>query len=502
MPLRSLHHCFRIQSSIPLRYIKLDGRTGTRKVLSLLSTFLKHEVWRAFSVFITHSISFEVRGFEVRDFESFLERHFPTMVTREQSPPGSSATGASARLLLHCVDGCFPFLTPYMLTKCFPPENELVSETLVLGLAVRDTCVVPYYNGKKKKRKESVSSNRKNPRGYTFSSDIKPDPWLMPYSRFTVPTFDLLDDARNAPSNMHNSAVQVSATDHEVHMWTANGRVPLKPDIYNRAAATFQSGDYVPLFDAIPPVTLDLAATTRETTKAAKAEKEAILVEKRRVKRARIALDRTRAFTESSATATNEKCWIPLLLDSGNSSMHQNQLNDRQSHVALVGWSHLGSAERDAQLRRIVKCQYVEKIAVLSVTSLDQILCLLQVATPAAEIVIGSDLPTAWARNKKAFLVDWRSPCLGTRLDSDGCLGLADGSWKPKDHPWFRDEGPLFQGCKCWSCRTHSRSYVYHLVCAQEILAEVLLFIHNLHHLLELIRQGNSAVKSVRSQIS
>ena len=118
---------------------------------------------------------------------------------------------------------------------------------------------------------------------------------------------------------------------------------------------------------------------------------------------------------------------------------------------------------------------------------------------PSCQLNLGG----AWARDDRYCMeICQHKLWEGTGLDSDGCLGLADGTWKPEEHPWFRDERSLFQGCKCWSCRTHSRSYVYHLVCAQKILAEVLLFIHNLHHLLELIRQGNSAVKNVRSQIS
>jgi Queuine tRNA-ribosyltransferase len=64
-------------------------------------------------------------------------------------------------------------------------------------------------------------------------------------------------------------------------------------------------------------------------------------------------------------------------------------------------------------------------------------------------------------------------------------------------HAWFRDDRPMLPGCTCHACQTHSRAYIYHLVCAKELLAEVLLFIHNLHHLLVLIRECNHAIALV-----
>ena len=44
------------------------------------------------------------------------------------------------------------------------------------------------------------------------------------------------------------------------------------------------------------------------------------------------------------------------------------------------------------------------------------------------------------------------------------------------------DFGPLHKGCSCYACRKHSRGYVNHLLATKELLAGVLLVIHNLHH--------------------
>jgi len=40
---------------------------------------------------------------------------------------------------------------------------------------------------------------------------------------------------------------------------------------------------------------------------------------------------------------------------------------------------------------------------------------------------------------------------------------------------------PLQRGCACYACRTHSRGYIHHLLNANEMLAEVLLMLHNAH---------------------
>ncbi|XP_013134780.1 PREDICTED: queuine tRNA-ribosyltransferase subunit QTRTD1 homolog [Papilio polytes] len=47
----------------------------------------------------------------------------------------------------------------------------------------------------------------------------------------------------------------------------------------------------------------------------------------------------------------------------------------------------------------------------------------------------------------------------------------------------YKDEFvPILCGCECLSCKKHTRAYVRHLLNTREMLASVLLTIHNLHH--------------------
>jgi len=46
---------------------------------------------------------------------------------------------------------------------------------------------------------------------------------------------------------------------------------------------------------------------------------------------------------------------------------------------------------------------------------------------------------------------------------------------------------PLARGCKCFTCRNHTKGYLHHLIDAKEILGDMLLFHHNTHMIVQLI---------------
>lgn len=47
----------------------------------------------------------------------------------------------------------------------------------------------------------------------------------------------------------------------------------------------------------------------------------------------------------------------------------------------------------------------------------------------------------------------------------------------------YRDDfGALVEGCGCYCCRNHKRAYLHHLLVTNELLAGVLLMIHNTSH--------------------
>ena len=74
-----------------------------------------------------------------------------------------------------------------------------------------------------------------------------------------------------------------------------------------------------------------------------------------------------------------------------------------------------------------------------------------------------------------------------TAITRTGKLNLVNAAYR-------QDESPIQAECGCYTCQRFSRAYVRHLVVAKEMLAATLLTIHNLHTLLELMRDLRQSV--------
>jgi queuine tRNA-ribosyltransferase len=77
-------------------------------------------------------------------------------------------------------------------------------------------------------------------------------------------------------------------------------------------------------------------------------------------------------------------------------------------------------------------------------------------------------LPTRLARHNAAF-------------SSEGRLNLMNAAFS-------KDQRPIDDNCRCYTCQTFTRAYLRHLVVAKELLAGTLLSIHNLHALIQLVK--------------
>eukprot|EP00850_Spirogloea_muscicola_P023972 SM000414S15656 [mRNA] locus=s414:6687:11212:- [translate_table: standard] len=74
------------------------------------------------------------------------------------------------------------------------------------------------------------------------------------------------------------------------------------------------------------------------------------------------------------------------------------------------------------------------------------------------------------------------------------CLG-ADPAKINLHSRWYRDDTrPLVEDCMCFTCRTHSRAYIHHLLNTHEMLAEVLLDVHNTWHFMGFFRHIRAAI--------
>ncbi|MCB9434369.1 MAG: tRNA guanosine(34) transglycosylase Tgt [Ardenticatenaceae bacterium] len=83
---------------------------------------------------------------------------------------------------------------------------------------------------------------------------------------------------------------------------------------------------------------------------------------------------------------------------------------------------------------------------------------------------------------------------LPTRLARHNTALIKGGKLNLRNARFERDPLPIDEGCDCYTCQTFSRAYLRHLVKANEILGHILLTTHNIHFLLELMRQMREAI--------
>ncbi|KAF9608559.1 hypothetical protein IFM89_009925 [Coptis chinensis] len=59
-----------------------------------------------------------------------------------------------------------------------------------------------------------------------------------------------------------------------------------------------------------------------------------------------------------------------------------------------------------------------------------------------------------------------------------------------------KDKSPIADNCRCYTCQNHTRAYINHLLNVHEMLAQILLEIHNTHHYLGFFRTIREAIKN------
>jgi queuine tRNA-ribosyltransferase len=80
-----------------------------------------------------------------------------------------------------------------------------------------------------------------------------------------------------------------------------------------------------------------------------------------------------------------------------------------------------------------------------------------------------------------------RTARMGTALTSEGKLNLRNARFA-------KDLTPLDPQCSCPTCKGYTRAYLRHLVLSKEILAAVLLSIHNLYFLIDFMTHIREAI--------
>jgi queuine/archaeosine tRNA-ribosyltransferase len=96
--------------------------------------------------------------------------------------------------------------------------------------------------------------------------------------------------------------------------------------------------------------------------------------------------------------------------------------------------------------------------------------------------------------------VDMMDCVLPTRAARHGLLFTSEGRVSIKQARYAEDAGPLDPACDCRVCRRYSRAYLRHLYAANELLAQVLNTVHNLHFYLATMRAVRGGICGGRAE--
>lgn len=94
--------------------------------------------------------------------------------------------------------------------------------------------------------------------------------------------------------------------------------------------------------------------------------------------------------------------------------------------------------------------------------------------------------------------IDMMDCVLPTRAARHGLLFTSDGKVSIKQARYIRDESALDPACDCRVCRRYSRAYLRHLYASNELLAQVLNTVHNLHYYLATMRTVRAWIRAGR----
>lgn len=94
--------------------------------------------------------------------------------------------------------------------------------------------------------------------------------------------------------------------------------------------------------------------------------------------------------------------------------------------------------------------------------------------------------------------IDMFDCVLPTRIARNGTVMTRTGRLVVRNARYAEDFTPLDANCSCYTCRNYTRAYIRHLIKANETFGIRLTTIHNLHFLLELMRQVRMAIREDR----
>ncbi len=90
--------------------------------------------------------------------------------------------------------------------------------------------------------------------------------------------------------------------------------------------------------------------------------------------------------------------------------------------------------------------------------------------------------------------VDLFDCVLPTRLGRNGTLYTKEGKIHIMNTEYRKDMKPIENDCECYTCKNYSRAYISHLFHGKEMLGGTLASIHNIHFIVNLVKQIRQSI--------
>lgn len=91
--------------------------------------------------------------------------------------------------------------------------------------------------------------------------------------------------------------------------------------------------------------------------------------------------------------------------------------------------------------------------------------------------------------------IDMFDCVLPTRIARNGAVFTVKGRLNLNNSSFITDSDPIEKDCGCYTCQNFSRAYISHLIREKEVLGIRLTTIHNLHFILNLMKNIRTAIK-------
>ena len=194
---------------------------------------------------------------------------------------------------------------------------------------------------------------------------------------------------------------------------------------------------------------------------------------------ARAAMERTHKWLERCLEAHSRPC-EQALFGIVQGAVHEDLRRESAAAVTafdLPGYAIGGVAVGEER-------PLIEKMVLLTAPLLPE-------AKPRYLMGVGTPWDIAYAIRCGVDMFDCVLP---TRLARHGAAFTGEGRVSLRNARFTEDFQPLEPGCRCFTCRNHTRAYLSHLIRLKEMAGATLLSIHNITYLTEQARASRKAI--------